>query len=150
MTRINSTLPTSYDVGGPPPAGEALFPRRDNLSTPNRWPPKSGVQQAQAPKPAAPNVPPSQSGNNAVSNFLRMPCVEVLMNLAVVPNVSQDLQNPATFNEVLGRSRKRLKEAAANREGGLDPVMQAAADVLEQYVELNGHSRRNRQALYPA
>jgi hypothetical protein len=70
------------------------------------------------------------------------------VNYALEPAITvSNLQHPATFDAVMYRSRKVLREACA--QGGADgAVFQAALQILDRNVVLRNQSRVFQASLY--
>ncbi|CAM3768480.1 hypothetical protein BOSP111201_24470 [Bordetella sputigena] len=139
MISPTSLLSAPSAIGGAHPAGDHNAVVRDHApASPTGW----GATRPRYPLGAPAPV------DSALTRFLVQPCMELSINHALEPAITiSRLQHPPTFDAVLQRARKILREAGTH--GGTDgAIYQTALQVLDRNVVLRNQSRTIRGALH--
>lgn len=139
MISPTSLLSAPSMIGDVHPARDSNVPaRRPGLEHLKEWVPVS----------LRPAVAPPAGAETDLGRFLRRNSMELDMLYELQPDIHEsNLQSPQTFDAVLQRTRKALRDGAA--QGGPDgAVFEAALQVLDQNVVLRAQSRSIRNALY--
>lgn len=140
MISSTSLLSAPSMVDGAHPARDTDVPaRRHGLDHLKGW-------VATSTRPTI--APPPASAESALAKFLGQSSVEVAMLYALQPPIAvSNLQDPLTFDLALQRTRRVLRETAA-QGGKSSAILQAALQVLDRNVVLRTQSRVIRNALY--